>query len=160
MNHLRSVGGKASLPCELSKIIHPETKAKDNGFNLLSAFQGLSFSTVALTEEKHSRMSTNTRAGGDSCKVMWSICDHRDDLHNSFCLLVTTPHTQLNSRGNTVIRDYCLHTNCSHTLQNRRQLILLPGLHHCVLLIIAMLFFFNNIAAAIMCNLQFTVVDF
>ncbi|XP_059196110.1 complexin-3-like [Centropristis striata] len=66
-SHLRSVGGKVSLPRELSKLIHPESKAKDDGFNLLSAFQGLSFNTPALTGRKHSRTSTPTAA---SCNVM------------------------------------------------------------------------------------------
>nr|XP_046256700.1 complexin-3-like [Scatophagus argus] len=69
-NHLRSVGGKVSLPRELSKIIHPETKTKDNSFNLLSAFQGLGFGTAALTGRKHSKTSTPTPARGDYCKVM------------------------------------------------------------------------------------------
>ncbi|XP_042345971.1 complexin-3 [Plectropomus leopardus] len=67
-NHLRSVGGRVSLPHELSKIIHPETKTKDDGFNLLSAFQGLSFNTAALTGRKHTKMSTPPTAA--SCKVM------------------------------------------------------------------------------------------
>ncbi|XP_039662197.1 complexin-3-like [Perca fluviatilis] len=66
-NHLRSVGGKVSLPYELSKIMHPETKTKDDGFNLLSAFQGLSFGTAALTGRTHSKTSTPTPA---TCKVM------------------------------------------------------------------------------------------
>ncbi|KAG8010025.1 hypothetical protein GBF38_014168 [Nibea albiflora] len=69
-NHLRSVGGKVSLPHELSKIIHPETKTKDNGFNLLRAFQGLSFDTAALTGRKHSKTSTPAPVRRDSCKVM------------------------------------------------------------------------------------------
>ncbi|XP_070767929.1 complexin-3-like [Enoplosus armatus] len=69
-NHLRSVGGKVSLPHKLMKIIHPETKTKDDGFNLLSAFQGLSFGTAALTGRKHSRTSTPAPASGASCKVM------------------------------------------------------------------------------------------
>ncbi|XP_044063934.1 complexin-3-like [Siniperca chuatsi] len=69
-NHLRSVGGKVSLPHKLLKIIHPETKTKDNGFNLLSSFQGLSFGTEALTGRKHSKTSTPTPASGASCKVM------------------------------------------------------------------------------------------
>lgn len=69
-NHLRSAGGKVSLPKELSKMIHPETKSKDDGFNLLSAFQGLSFSTAALTQSKHSKAPTPTH--GESCRVMWS----------------------------------------------------------------------------------------
>ncbi|XP_024122890.1 complexin-3 [Oryzias melastigma] len=67
-NHLRSAGGKVSLPKELSKMIHPETKSKDDGFNLLSAFQGLSFSTAALTQSKHSKAPTPTH--GESCRVM------------------------------------------------------------------------------------------
>ncbi|KAK5862225.1 hypothetical protein PBY51_017643 [Eleginops maclovinus] len=66
-NHLRSVGGKVSLPHELSKIIHPENKAKDDGFNLLSAFQGLSFGPAALTERRHSKTSTPTAT---TCIVM------------------------------------------------------------------------------------------
>ncbi|XP_034467695.1 complexin-3-like [Hippoglossus hippoglossus] len=70
VSHLRSVGGKVSLPRGLSKIIYPETKAKDDGFNLLSAFQGLSFNTARLTGRKHSKASTPTPTTGDSCKVM------------------------------------------------------------------------------------------
>ncbi|XP_061572921.1 complexin-4-like [Cololabis saira] len=65
-NHLRSVGGKVSLPHELSRMINPETKTKDDGFNLLTAFQGLSFKTAAVTSGKHRSVSTNR----DSCKVM------------------------------------------------------------------------------------------
>lgn len=70
MNHLRSVGGKVSIPRELSKIIHPEAKTKDSGFNLLSAFQGLSFGTATLTGRKHSKTYNHTPTTGDSCKVM------------------------------------------------------------------------------------------
>ncbi|XP_033958102.1 complexin-3-like [Pseudochaenichthys georgianus] len=66
-NRLRSVGAKVSLPHELSKIIHPENRAKDDGFNLLSAFQGLSFGPAALTERRHSKMSTPTAT---TCIVM------------------------------------------------------------------------------------------
>ncbi|KAM7383399.1 hypothetical protein PAMP_003055 [Pampus punctatissimus] len=69
-NHLRSVGGKVSLPHELSKIIHPETKTKDNSFNLLQAFQGLNFGTAAFTGRKHNKTLTPTPANGHSCKVM------------------------------------------------------------------------------------------
>ncbi|KAF6739539.1 Cytochrome P450 11B, mitochondrial [Oryzias melastigma] len=69
-NHLRSAGGKVSLPKELSKMIHPETKSKDDGFNLLSAFQGLSFSTAALTQSKHSKAPTPPH--GESCRVIAS----------------------------------------------------------------------------------------
>ncbi|KAK1895956.1 Complexin-3 [Dissostichus eleginoides] len=66
-NRLRSVGGKVSLPHELSKIIHPENRAKDDGFNLLSAFQGLGFGPAALTERRHSKTSTPTAT---TCIVM------------------------------------------------------------------------------------------
>ncbi|XP_054478459.1 complexin-3-like [Anoplopoma fimbria] len=66
-NHLRSVGGKVSLPHKLSKIIHPKTKTKDDDFNLLSAFQGLSFGTTELKGRKHSKTSTAAPA---TCKVM------------------------------------------------------------------------------------------
>ncbi|KAM4735562.1 uncharacterized protein FYW61_006017 [Anableps anableps] len=69
-NHLRSVGGKVSLPPELSKMIHPETKTKDDSFNLLRAFQGLSISSVVFTGGKHSRTPTPTPPHGNSCRVM------------------------------------------------------------------------------------------
>ncbi|KAM4568350.1 uncharacterized protein V3H82_012553 [Fundulus diaphanus] len=67
-NHLRSAGGKVSLPPELSKMIH--TKTKDDSFNLLSAFQGLSISRAVLTGGKPSRTPTPTPAHGGSCRVM------------------------------------------------------------------------------------------
>ncbi|KAF3691990.1 Complexin-3 Precursor [Channa argus] len=69
-NHVRSVGGKVTLPQELSKITHPETKSKDDGFNLLSAFQGLSFSTAVLTGRTRNKAPTPTLTNGVSCKVM------------------------------------------------------------------------------------------
>ncbi|XP_071394655.1 complexin-3-like [Centroberyx affinis] len=69
-NHLRSVGGKVSLPHELAKMIHPETKSKDDGYNLLRAFQGLSFNAGMITGSKHSKTPTLTPATGDPCKVM------------------------------------------------------------------------------------------
>nr|XP_040021575.1 complexin-3-like [Gasterosteus aculeatus aculeatus] len=65
-NHLKSVGGKVSLPRELSKIIHSNSKSKDNGFNLLSAFQGLGFGTEELKGGKRSRTSTPAPA---ACRV-------------------------------------------------------------------------------------------
>lgn len=88
MNHLKSFGGKVSLPRELSKIIHPETKTKDGSFNLLSAFQGLSFGTVAFTGGKNGKTSTPRPARGDTCKVMWAICDCRDSQPAAVWLLV------------------------------------------------------------------------
>ncbi|KAM7420906.1 hypothetical protein PAMA_015217 [Pampus argenteus] len=69
-NHRRSVGRKVSLPHELSKIIHPETKTKDNSFNLLQAFQGLNFGTATLKGRKYSKAITPSPANGHSCKVM------------------------------------------------------------------------------------------
>ncbi|XP_074539019.1 complexin-3-like [Halichoeres trimaculatus] len=69
-NHLRSVGGKVSLPHELSRIIHPETKTKDNSFNILRAFQGLNLGTPMLTGRKPSKTSAPMPANEDTCKVM------------------------------------------------------------------------------------------
>ncbi|CAF97876.1 unnamed protein product [Tetraodon nigroviridis] len=66
---LRTAGGKLSLPRELSKIIHPETKPKDASFGLLRAFQGLSVGTATLAGTHRGR--TPTPAGeGEACKVM------------------------------------------------------------------------------------------
>ncbi|XP_068425574.1 complexin-3-like [Clinocottus analis] len=65
-NHLKSVGGKVSLPHKLSKIIHPKTQTKDDGFNLLSAFQGLNFGTVELKGRRHSK----TTPASATCNVM------------------------------------------------------------------------------------------
>ncbi|KAM4600936.1 cytochrome P450 11C1 [Polymixia lowei] len=64
-SHLRSVGGKVSLPRELAKMVHPETKTKDDGYNLLSAFQGLSFNMGVVTGSKRTNgdSSTGTVAG-------------------------------------------------------------------------------------------------
>ncbi|XP_010768827.1 cytochrome P450 11B, mitochondrial-like [Notothenia coriiceps] len=72
-NRLRPVGGKVSLPHELSKIIHPENRAKDDGFNLLSAFQGLSFGPAALTERRHSKMSTPTATTYRRTHLVWTM---------------------------------------------------------------------------------------
>ncbi|KAA8591667.1 hypothetical protein FQN60_017041 [Etheostoma spectabile] len=86
-NHLRSVGGKVSLPYELSKIIHPETKTKDDGFNLLSAFQGLSFGTVTLTGRTHRKASTPTPL---TCKFIRGMQSTLKDLRlKSMCIPVT-----------------------------------------------------------------------
>ncbi|XP_072250208.1 complexin-3-like [Leuresthes tenuis] len=68
--HLRSVGGKVSLPHELSKMIQQDTKTKDDSFNLLRAFRGLSFNTAALTGRKASRTPTPMLTNRDSCRVM------------------------------------------------------------------------------------------
>lgn len=69
-HHLHSVGGRVSLPCELSKIIYPESKTKDEGFNLLSALQGLSFGSDVFTGKKPSWTSTPSTSGVDACTVM------------------------------------------------------------------------------------------
>ncbi|KAM3873204.1 complexin-3 [Diretmus argenteus] len=70
INHLRYVGGKVSLPSELAKMVHPESKTKDDGYNLLSAFQGLSFNTGVVTGSKQRKKPTPTPANEDLCKVM------------------------------------------------------------------------------------------
>ncbi|XP_076010750.1 cytochrome P450 11C1 [Genypterus blacodes] len=69
-NHLNSARGKVSLPHQLAKLIHPETKSKGDGFNLLSAFQGLSFGTPALTGRKRTKRPTLTPARGETCKTI------------------------------------------------------------------------------------------
>ncbi|XP_056902187.1 complexin-3-like [Takifugu flavidus] len=68
-NRLRTVGGKPSLPRELSKIIHPEANPKDSSFNLLRAFQGLSVGTATRAERHRSRGSAPA-GRGEACKVM------------------------------------------------------------------------------------------
>ncbi|XP_008290473.1 complexin-3-like [Stegastes partitus] len=67
--HLRSVGGKVSLPRDLSKMIHPDSRAKDDGFDLLGAFRGLGLGSALLNGKKPSRTPTPA-AAGRSCKVM------------------------------------------------------------------------------------------
>ncbi|TNN02712.1 hypothetical protein fugu_010199 [Takifugu bimaculatus] len=62
-NRLRTVGGKPSLPRELSKIIHPEANPKDSSFNLLRAFQGLSVGTATRAERHRSRGSAPAGRG-------------------------------------------------------------------------------------------------
>ncbi|CAL1611045.1 unnamed protein product [Knipowitschia caucasica] len=57
--HLRSLGGKVALPHKLSKIIYPQSQTKDEGFNLLSAFQGLSFGPDVIRA-----------SSADVCRVM------------------------------------------------------------------------------------------
>ncbi|XP_030641348.1 cytochrome P450 11C1 [Chanos chanos] len=70
-NHLRAVGGKVSLPRELAKIVRPEGSRKDDSFNLLSAFQGLSFNMGVFTGTKPAKKTpTPTPAGGESCKAL------------------------------------------------------------------------------------------
>ncbi|XP_072317248.1 complexin-3-like [Eucyclogobius newberryi] len=59
---LSSVRTKVALPQELSKIIYPEATAKDEGFNLLSAFQGLSFGPDVIRAKSPSSAHV--------CKVM------------------------------------------------------------------------------------------
>ncbi|XP_057691336.1 complexin-3-like [Corythoichthys intestinalis] len=68
-NHLRCAGGKVSLPRELSKLVRPDNKMKDDSFNLLNAFQGLRLGT--LTGSKNSKYATTaTPRRGRACQVM------------------------------------------------------------------------------------------
>ncbi|KAK7886036.1 hypothetical protein WMY93_025657 [Mugilogobius chulae] len=89
--HLRSVGSKVVLPHELSKIIYPEATTKDEGFNLLSAFQGLSFGPDV--------MRARSPSSADVCKVIpQSGCrpeqDHERDYEDHVLLVMVW-----NSRG-------------------------------------------------------------
>lgn len=67
-SRLRAAGGKVSLPRELTKMVRPETKTKDNSFSLLSAFHGLSLNRGVVTGSR--RPPTQTAANGEACKVM------------------------------------------------------------------------------------------
>ncbi|XP_061144411.1 complexin-3-like [Syngnathus typhle] len=63
--HLKRVGGKVSLPRELSKLVRPDSKTKDDGFNLLGAFQGLRLGPLM-----EGKPATNAPQRGRSCQVM------------------------------------------------------------------------------------------
>ncbi|XP_019737124.1 complexin-3-like [Hippocampus comes] len=67
-SHLKCVGGKVSLPRELSKLLRPDSKTKDDGFNLLDAFRGLSLGPLA--EGKGAKRAAATPHRGRSCQVM------------------------------------------------------------------------------------------
>ncbi|XP_059921093.1 complexin-3-like isoform X2 [Gadus macrocephalus] len=69
-DHLRPFGGKIALPRELAKIVHSDSKSKDDGFNLLKAFQGLSFSTGPVQGARRSHTPTPQTANGATCQVM------------------------------------------------------------------------------------------
>ncbi|XP_077576633.1 complexin-3-like [Stigmatopora nigra] len=64
-NHLRCAGGKVSLPRELSKLVHPDNKMKDNSFTLLDAFQGL-----RLGSKNDKYTTTIPPQGGHVCQIM------------------------------------------------------------------------------------------
>ncbi|XP_077384466.1 complexin-3-like [Festucalex cinctus] len=64
-DHLKFVGGKVSLPRELSKLVRPDSKTKDDGFNLLDAFQGL-----RLGGKNGKRGAPATPQRGRACQVM------------------------------------------------------------------------------------------
>ncbi|XP_055359152.1 complexin-3-like isoform X2 [Betta splendens] len=68
--HLRSVGGKVSLPRELSQMIYPQARGKDGGFNLLSAFQGLGFGAAAPAGRRPDKPAAAAPSDADSCSVM------------------------------------------------------------------------------------------
>ncbi|XP_049587785.1 complexin-3-like [Syngnathus scovelli] len=63
--HLKCVGGKVSLPRELSKLVRPDSKTKDDGFNLLGAFQGLRMGPLM-----GGKAATAAPQRGRSCQVM------------------------------------------------------------------------------------------
>ncbi|XP_061771200.1 complexin-3-like [Nerophis ophidion] len=62
-DHLRRVGGRVSLPRQLSELVRPANKTKDENFSLLKAFQGLSLA-------KGSKSAPPTPARGRACQVM------------------------------------------------------------------------------------------
>ncbi|XP_061530215.1 complexin-3-like [Phycodurus eques] len=68
-SHLKCVGGNVSLPRELSNLVRPDNKTKDDGFNLLGAFQGLRLGPLAGGKRgKHATAATPQRA--QACQVM------------------------------------------------------------------------------------------
>ncbi|KAJ8005074.1 hypothetical protein DPEC_G00142880 [Dallia pectoralis] len=67
--HVSWVGGNVALPRELANMIHPETLAKDDGYTMLNAFQGLSFSMGTLRGTQ-SKSPSAASANGNLCKVM------------------------------------------------------------------------------------------
>ncbi|XP_056457867.1 complexin-3 [Gadus chalcogrammus] len=69
-DHLRPFGGKIALPRELAKIVNSDGKSKDDGFNLLKVFQGLSFSTGPVQGARRSHTPTPQTANGATCQVM------------------------------------------------------------------------------------------
>ncbi|XP_061918455.1 complexin-3-like [Entelurus aequoreus] len=62
-DHLRRVGGRVPLPRQLSELVCPANKTKDEDFSLLDAFQGLSLA-------KGSKSAPPTPARGRACQVM------------------------------------------------------------------------------------------
>ncbi|CAL8290518.1 unnamed protein product [Merluccius merluccius] len=97
-NHLRPFGGKISLPRELAKIVHSDNKGKDDGFNLLKSFQGLSFNMGGVTGAGRSKIHTPQTANGDACQVMfgysWTIN-----------ILVSINHPALSGRQRWTMED-------------------------------------------------------
>ncbi|KAJ3597516.1 hypothetical protein NHX12_001039 [Muraenolepis orangiensis] len=72
-DHLRSLGGRLALPRQLANIVHSDSRSKDakDGFNLLKAFQGLSFHTGPLTGAPRCKTSSSHQAANrDPCRVM------------------------------------------------------------------------------------------
>ncbi|XP_041708792.2 complexin-3-like [Coregonus clupeaformis] len=68
-SHLSAVREKVALPRQLTKLIRPETPTKDDGYSLLSAFQGLSFN-MGMLGGKQSKSPTPMSVNGEACKVM------------------------------------------------------------------------------------------
>ncbi|XP_021322434.1 cytochrome P450 11C1 isoform X2 [Danio rerio] len=65
---LRAVGGKVFLSGDLARMVRPDAPEKDDGFNLIRAFQGLKFSGPMFTGSKHSRADKTTNE--EPCRVM------------------------------------------------------------------------------------------
>ncbi|KAG7469418.1 hypothetical protein MATL_G00128650 [Megalops atlanticus] len=68
VKQLKAVRGKVSLPRELAAMVRPEAPAKDEGYNIFNAFQGLSLNLGVLTGSTQSQ--TPTPANGEQCRVM------------------------------------------------------------------------------------------
>ncbi|KAL2084726.1 hypothetical protein ACEWY4_020244 [Coilia grayii] len=66
-NHLRSKEGKVNLPRDLAAMVQPDNPSKEDAYNLLSAFQGLSFNMGILSGQKHTKTPTPVNT---ECKVM------------------------------------------------------------------------------------------
>ncbi|XP_042163918.1 complexin-3-like isoform X2 [Oncorhynchus tshawytscha] len=68
-SHLSAAQGKVALPRQLAKLIGPEIPAKDDGYSLLSTFQGLNFN-MGMLGGKQTKSSTPMSVNGEACKVM------------------------------------------------------------------------------------------
>ncbi|XP_056331012.1 LOW QUALITY PROTEIN: uncharacterized protein LOC130243015, partial [Danio aesculapii] len=69
---LRNVGGKVFLSGDLARMVRPDAPKKDDGFNLIRAFQDLKFSGPMFTGSKHARADKTTNA--EPCRVIVCVC--------------------------------------------------------------------------------------